>query len=211
MISSQEEKRVRASRSAPPLYFLRHGETDWNAVGRLQGRKDIPLNALGREQAARAGRKLHKILAARGADAAAVGFQCSPLERTRKTMEIVRAELGLPREGSVFDDRLVEFTFGRWEGLTWPEVCAKDPELARAREADKWNFVPPGGESYAELAVRLKPWVEAQDAPSVVVSHGGVARVLMAMLGGLAASRAPMADIWQGRVLVFSEGRFDWI
>ncbi len=152
-----------------------------------------------------------KYLPRKGENAAALAFQCSPLERTRTTMEIVRAELGLPREGGVFDDRLVEFTFGRWEGLTWPEVCAQDPELARARETDKWNFVPPGGESYAELAVRLAPWLEAQTEASVVVSHGGVARVLMAMIGGLPRERAPMADIWQGRVLVFSDGRFDWI
>jgi probable phosphoglycerate mutase len=197
---------------APRLYFLRHGETDWNAVGRLQGRKDAPLNALGLEQSARAGRKLKKILAAQGEDPATLAFQCSPLSRTRKTMEIVRAEMGLPPEGGDIDERLIEFTFGRWEGLTWPEVCALDPELARARETDKWNFVPPGGgESYAQLAQRLKPWLAAQTLPSVVVSHGGVARVLMAIIGGLPEARAPMADIWQGRVLVFSPGRFDWI
>lgn len=196
---------------APRLYFLRHGETDWNAVGRLQGRQDTPLNALGREQCVRAGRKLKKILAGHNENPAALAFQCSPLARTRQTMEIVRGELGLPPEGGAIDDRLVEFTFGRWEGLTWPEVCACDPVLARAREVDKWNFTPPGGESYAQLAERLKPWLLAQTAPSVVVSHGGVARVLMAMIGGLPPARAPMADIWQGRVLVFSAGRFDWI
>ncbi len=196
---------------APRLYFLRHGETDWNAIGRLQGRQDTPLNGLGTEQSARAGRKLKKILGAQGQDPASLCYQCSPLSRTRKTMEIVRAELGLPPEGGVIDDRLVEFTFGRWEGLTWPEVCACDPELAREREEDKWNFTPPGGESYAQLAERLKPWLAAQTVPSVVVSHGGVARVLMAMIGGLPVARAPMADIWQGRVLVFAAGRFDWI
>jgi len=195
----------------PRLYFLRHGETDWNAEGRLQGRQDVPLNAIGAAQAARAGRKLKKLLAPRGEKPQAISFQCSPLLRTRQTLRLVRAEMGLPPEGSEIDERLIEFTFGRWEGLTWPEVCARDPDLARAREADKWNFTPPGGESYAELAVRLEPWLAAQEAPSVVVSHGGVARALMAMIGGLPEQRAPMADIWQGRVLVFSAGRFDWI
>ena len=105
----------------------------------------------------------------------------------------------------------MEFTFGRWEGLTWPEVCARDPELAAARGADKWNFCPPGGESYAQLADRLSPWLAEQEHPSVVVSHGGVARALMRMIGGLAMERAPMPNIWQGRVLVFSRDRFDWI
>ena len=193
------------------LYFLRHGETEWNAEGRLQGRKDVPLNAVGEVQATRAGRKLKKLLASQGEPADALSFQCSPLLRTRQTLRLVRAELGLPPEEGEIDDRLVEFTFGRWEGLTWPEVCARDPELARAREADKWNFTPPGGESYAQLALRLEPWLAAQKATSIVVSHGGVARALMAMIGGLPKERAPMADIWQGRVLVFANGRFDWI
>jgi broad specificity phosphatase PhoE len=195
----------------PSLYFLRHGETDWNAEGRLQGRQDIPLNALGRDQAARAGRTLKKLLASAGTAPESISFQCSPLSRTRATLEIARRELGLPPEGGLFDDRLVEFTFGRWEGLTWPEVCALDPELASARESDKWNFTPPGGESYGHLQQRLAPWLAEQAQPSVVVSHGGVARALMAMIGGLSEARAPTADIWQGRVLVFSGGRFDWI
>jgi probable phosphoglycerate mutase len=195
----------------PRLYFVRHGETDWNAEGRLQGRQDIPLNALGRHQAARAGRKLKKLLASAGAAPEALSFQCSPLSRTRETLAIARAELGLPAEGGDLDGRLIEFTFGRWEGLTWPEVCALDPALARAREADKGNFEPPGGESYAQLRDRLVPWLADQESPAVVVSHGGVARALMAMIGGLSEERAPTADIWQGRVLVFSKDRFDWI
>ncbi len=197
--------------SSSRLYFLRHGETDWNAEGRLQGQKDVPLNALGRDQAARAGRKLQKILASRGEDFPALSYQCSPLLRTRQTLQLARAEMGLPADEGVLDRRLIEFTFGRWEGLTWPEVCAVDPELAREREADKWNFVPPGGESYAQLAQRLAPWLAEQTGASVVVSHGGVARALMAMIGGLPEERAPIADIWQGRVLIFSAGRFDWM
>ncbi|MCI4679271.1 histidine phosphatase family protein [Rhodoblastus acidophilus] len=196
--------------SSPRLFFLRHGETDWNVEGRLQGRRDVPLNPEGRAQAARAGRTLRKLLASAGLVPQDVAFQCSPLSRTRETLAIARRELGLPAEGGDLDDRLVEFTFGRWEGLTWPEVCASDPGLARAREADKWNFTPPGGESYAQLAERLAPWLAEQRQPSVVVSHGGVARALMRMIGGLREERAPTADIWQGRVLVFSGQRFDW-
>jgi broad specificity phosphatase PhoE len=197
--------------SAPRLFFLRHGETDWNVEGRLQGRRDVPLNARGRAQAARAGRTLTRLLASAGLRPEETPFQSSPLGRTRQTLEIARREMGLPAEGGDFDDRLLEFTFGRWEGLTWPEVCARDPKLAMARGADKWNFRPPGGESYAQLSERLAPWLAEQEKPSVVVSHGGVARALMRMIGDLSMERAPMANIWQGRVLVFSKDRFDWI
>ncbi len=200
-----------AAGSASRLFFLRHGETDWNVEGRLQGRQDIPLNARGREQAARAGRKLNDLLASAGLRPQDTLFQSSPLGRTRETLAIARRAMGLPQEGAIFDDRLLEFTFGRWEGLTWPEVCACDPELAVARGADKWNFCPPGGESYAQLAERLAPWLAEQDRPSVVVSHGGVARALMRIIGGLSVERAPIAHIWQGRVLVFSRDRFDWV
>jgi probable phosphoglycerate mutase len=196
---------------ATRIYFLRHGETDWNAEGRLQGRQDIPLNTLGCDQAARAGRKLKKILASRAEAVSTLSFQCSPLLRARQTLQLARAEMGLPPEEGRLDDRLIEFTFGRWEGMTWPEVCDVDPDLAYARETDKWNFSPPGGESYAQLTRRLEPWLAEQEGANVVVSHGGVARALMAMIGGLPETRAPTADIWQGRVLVFSGGRFDWI
>ncbi len=200
-----------AACSAPRLYFLRHGETDWNVEGRLQGRQDIPLNALGREQAARAGRRLKDLLASAGLRPQDMLFQSSPLGRTRETLEIARRAMGLPAEGGAFDDRLLEFTFGRWEGLTWPEVCVLDPVLAAARGADKWNFCPPGGESYAQLAGRLAPWLTEQDRPSVVVSHGGVARALMRLIGNLSEQRAPVVNVWQGRVLVFSQDRFDWV
>lgn len=196
---------------AARLFFLRHGETDWNAEGRLQGQKDVALNALGREQAARAGRTLKKLLSAQGLDPHALSFQASPLSRTLETMALAQVELGLCREGAALDGRLKEFTFGGWEGKTWPEVCREDPEGAAARDRDKWHFRPPGGESYADLAARLRPWLAEQQAPAVVVSHGGVARALMHMIGGLCTERAPTADIFQGRVLVFSPTRFDWI
>ncbi|WP_298358625.1 histidine phosphatase family protein [Rhodoblastus sp.] len=200
-----------AAGSAPRLFFVRHGETDWNVEGRLQGRQDIPLNGVGREQSARAGRKLKDLLASAGLRPEETPFQSSPLGRARETLEIARRAMGLHGEGCAFDDRLLEFTFGRWEGLTWPEVCARDPDLAAARAADKWNFCPPGGESYAQLAERLAPWLAEQDRPSVVVSHGGVARALMRMIGSLSEQRAPVVNVWQGRVLVFSRDRFDWV
>ncbi len=204
-------KPPRALAGSPRLYFIRHGETDWNVEGRLQGQMDIPINARGRQQSAVAGRVLARLLAGHGVDPARVDFQTSPLGRTKETMALARAELKLPEHGARVDERLTELTFGRWEGLTWPQVSAAEPDLAKARERDKWNFVPPGGESYAMLAQRLAPWLAETSGPSIVVSHGGVARALMALLGGLDEKRAPLADIWQGRVLVFANGRFDWI
>jgi probable phosphoglycerate mutase len=86
-----------------------------------------------------------------------------------------------------------------------------DPWAAKAREGDKWLFQPPGGESYAMLADRLRPWLATVAGDTVVVSHGGVARVLMAMIGGVSTAEAPMADIHQGRVLLFQNGARRWL
>lgn len=194
-------------RFAHRLIFIRHGETDWNVERRLQGQRDIPLNSHGREQAVVAGRAAGRIVGAE----AALAYVASPLVRARQTMELVRATLHLPPQDYAIDARLMELSFGRWEGLTWPEVKAREPSLAGAREIHKWSFTPPGGESYAMLATRIAPWLAEIDGDTLVVSHGGVARVLLALIGGMSHERAPLVDIWQGRVLIFELGRFDWI
>src|SRR6185312_12901881 len=87
------------------LYFIRHGETDWNRDQRYQGQRDIPLNATGRGQAARNGKVLAGAL---GERAAGLDYVASPLERARETMQIVRRELGLPPDAFRTDDRLKE-------------------------------------------------------------------------------------------------------
>ena len=192
------------------LLFIRHGETEWNLAGRLQGQKDIPLNPRGVDQAAASGRAVRKLV---GDDRALADYDfiASPLLRTRQTMELARRAMGLPADGYETDDRLKELSFGSWEGLTWREVSARVPAMARARETDKWGYVPPEGESYATLAERVKPWLRRISGDAVVVSHGGVARVLMHMLAGVPPEEAAMADIWQGRLLVFEDGRCRWV
>jgi broad specificity phosphatase PhoE len=194
------------------IFFIRHGETDWNAEGRMQGQQDIPLNARGHVQAASAGKTLRSLLDVKPAAIAAdFDFLASPLYRTRQTMEIVRHQLRLAPQPYALDDRLKEITFGRWEGLTWDEVEAKDPEMAAGRIADKWGFVPPGGESYAMVAERIRPLLKTLTGDTIIVSHGGIARVFMALIGGVDSSLAPNLDVWQGRVLVFQNGTCTWV
>ena len=194
------------------ILFIRHGETDYNREGRLQGQQDIPLNPKGREQASSVGRNLRRF-AAEEIDRleAAHAFLSSPLLRTRETMERARAAMGLNPGGYTVRDVLTELTFGDWEGLTWPEVEASDPAGAAARAADKWRFTPPNGESYAALAERLRPWAEGLEGDVFVAAHGGVARALMHLIADLPPLRAAEADIHQGRALVFTEGAFRWL
>jgi probable phosphoglycerate mutase len=188
------------------LIFIRHGETNWNRNGRLQGQYDVPLNAKGRDQASSAGRLLQQF------GVASFAFFASPLQRARETMLRVRAACNLkPFEAYTVDDRLKELTFGRWEGLTWPEIRATDPQAVQQRRLDTWHFVPPEGESYAMLRERVEPWLGALNGSAVVVAHGGIARVFLVELGGVAPSTAATAAIHQGRLLIFAGRTFRWV
>jgi probable phosphoglycerate mutase len=142
---------------------------------------------------------------------ASLDYVASPLGRTRETMEILRRTLGLDSQAYRQDGRFIELTFGSWEGLTWREVRGQAATLAAERERDKWNFVPPGGESYAMLLERLLPAARDLSRPTVLVSHGGVARALLAGFAKVPVHEAPRIDIWQGRVLVLADGGFRWV
>ncbi len=192
--------------TVPTLYFVRHGETDWNAEARLQGQQDVPLNAFGRVQAEEAGERLRRTVP----DYESLDYVASPLSRARETMERLRAALGLDPAAYRMDERLKELSFGTWEGLTWKELRKRDPQIAAQRQRDKWGLVPPGGESYAMLAERVAPAIADLTRDAVVVSHGGVARVLLALLCKVPRGQAPVMDIWQGKVLVFAGGRYRW-
>ena len=132
---------------APVIYYIRHGETSWNALGRLQGTQDIPLNDLGRLQAAHAGNILAGLFARDGREKSSLGFVASPLIRARATMELVRGSLRLPHDGYALDDRLREIGYGQWEGSTLREMQLRDPDLFAKRQTEKWTVSPPGGES----------------------------------------------------------------
>src|SRR5262249_8374450 len=142
----------------PLLYYIRHGETDWNREGRLQGRQDTPLNAFGRQQAEACADILQNLIARQGRAPADYSCVSSPLRRARETIEILRATLGLDRADYKVDARLREIEFGEWEGWTLAEVRARDAAGLAARERDKWGFKPPGGESYAEVSDRMAEW-----------------------------------------------------
>jgi broad specificity phosphatase PhoE len=186
------------------LYFIRHGETDWNAERRLQGQRDIPLNALGRRQSVRCGETLRRLLEVPDRPAAAFVFAASPLGRARETMDIVRAGLGLTAGEYTVDSRLAEMSFGRWEGLTYKEVRAQDRTALAVRERDKWNFCPPGGESYAQLLLRVRDWHDSITGDAIVAAHGGVARAFMVIFGVKSMAEAPQGDVGQGVVYEFA-------
>src|SRR5438477_1047479 len=141
----------------PIIYYVRHGLTDWNAGGRLQGQHDTAFNVEGRAQAGYCGGLLCDLFARAGRAPQSFAYVSSPLVRATETMDIVRASLGLDPDGYRVEPRLAEISFGDWEGLTYDEVLACEPEVVARRERDKWDFLPPGGESYVQVAARSAP------------------------------------------------------
>src|SRR5579872_1470078 len=108
----------RNSLPQPVLYFVRHGETDFNAAQRLQGQYETSLNARGREQAQMCCGVLTGLFARDGIAAGKMAYVSSPLNRARETMEIVRRGLKLDPQAYATDNRLMEISYGAWEGLT---------------------------------------------------------------------------------------------
>jgi probable phosphoglycerate mutase len=190
----------------PILYYVRHGETDWNVEQRLQGHRDTALNARGRIQAAHCSGVLADLLACGGRAAVDCAYVSSPLKRALETMELLRAGLQLPAQDYAVEGRLIEISFGDWEGLTLAEIEARWPNAVAERERDKWGFTPPGGESYRDVTARVGAWYATVTRDTVVTAHGGVGRALIAHFNILPHQEAAHADIVHGVVYVFAGG-----
>lgn len=200
------------AKTAPsPLLYVRHGQTDWNLEGRMQGGQEIPLNDTGRGQARRNGMVMKDFLPDLGMGSDDFQFICSPMIRARETMELLRTEMGLEPTTYHIDDRLREITFGEVEGLTIPEMKIKRPEVIESRRADKWGYVHPGGESYKMLSDRVEDWLSEQDKPIIVVAHGAVMRVLRGLLCGYAPAEIPDLDTPQDKFLLWRDGSEAWV
>ena len=154
------------------IVAIRHGETDWNVDTRIQGGLDIPLNATGRQQAARMAQALrHEPITA---------IYSSDLARAWETAQYLGDALGLPVTP---DAGLRERGFGHFEGKTFAEIEALLPDQAlrwRMREPD---FAPSGGESLEALRIRVIAAAQqrAEQHPGelvALVAHGGVMDVL---------------------------------
>lgn len=191
------------------IYFSRHGQTDWNVSGRIQGQVDQPINDIGREQAKGNGKKLYNLIGT----AEDFDFVASPLGRTRETMELIRGGMGIDPAAYRLDPLLMELNFGDWQGFTEAEIGEKHPDLLAARAKDKWNFVPPGdtAESYAMLCERIKHFMMTVRDKTVCVTHGGCIRSLLHIYGGLSEKEASNDSVPQDQVLCFNDGKLEWI
>ena len=184
-----------------PIYLLRHGQTEWNAQHRLQGRMDSPLTARGVEQARRMERTLRSLLD-RGTEWRLVA---SPQPRARTTAEIVGAGCGLSIS---IDDRLREASMGAWEGLTRQEIDGRWPNPSGA-----YRFLQaPGGETWHDVSARATMWLQDLRGPTIAVSHGITGRVLRALYLGVEVESLPsMAALSQDGLYRLEQGTVAFI
>ena len=160
------------------FYFLRHGETAWNAEGRFCGSTDVPLSDAGRRQAQLLGRRLQPILVE--------ALYSSPLGRALETARLIGKAIG---RDPVVDHRLAELNYGAWEGRTLQEFKRAYPAIYRAWDADPANVAPPEGETGVQLIERVTPFLAEvaqrhQSGNVVVVCHKTVCRLLACHIMG---------------------------
>ncbi len=160
------------------LYLARHGEIDTGNKKRYIGQTDLPLNEVGRVQAARlrdelAGIKLSRVF-------------CSDLARSVSTASIICEEQGLK---PVIVRDLREIDMGSWDGLTFEEVCRLYPGEFERRGDDIINYLPPGGESFARCAARVLSVLDEILASArgsiLIVGHKGVNRIIISRAKGI--------------------------
>jgi probable phosphoglycerate mutase len=168
------------------VVFIRHGPTEWNAAGRVQGRTDIPLSAAGR---ARVGHwRLPNTFRA-------YGWVSSPLRRAKETADLLGA-IGL-----AFEPRLAEMSWGAWEGETLDSLRIDHGAALIDNESCGLDFRPPGGESPREVGARVQAWLKecAQHSrPTIAVTHKGVLRATLALATGWdMTGKAPAALDWE--------------
>lgn len=194
------------TRARAPFYLIRHGETDWNRERRFQGQTDIAMNATGHAQASANG----ALLASLQSDWDGWRFVSSPLGRTRQTMELLRQSMGLPADDYSLEPRIIELTFGDWEGHTLSELERSIPDEVAKRQDFKWTYRQPNGESYEDGLTRVSAFFDELDSPAVIVTHGGIVRIVRKLFENLDGNEAAAQDAHQDVVYYFdgTAGRY---
>lgn len=174
------------------LYLLRHASVDERYAGRYNGHIDISLSDAGHEEAAQAAAKLQ--------DMSFDGVYCSDLARCRQTLEYIRAA------NTVFDERLREKSWGRAEGMSYDEICRK---FGITYESFEQFIDAVGGESIAEFAARVGEFFDElrgkEHANAIVVTHGGVIKMLLAKHRKLSLEEAFALDIHYASITIIED------
>lgn len=183
------------------IYLIRHGETEWNAQGRFQGKLDSALTDTGVSQAKAIGRRLA------GLDLSFDAFVSSSLGRTRQTAAIISGSANLP--AAQYDDRLAEVSLGSWDGLTRIDIDAQWRGLLDGSTPFDWFFRSPDGESYDAAFQRAECWLRERQGVTLAVSHGLVSRIIRGAYSGLPKAEVLCLPVPQNVIWRLSSGRIE--
>jgi probable phosphoglycerate mutase len=172
------------------LLLVRHGESEWNREGRIQGQVDSPLTDVGISQAEGIGRYFADHMSQLN-----LVMHSSPLSRARQTASVIAETIGYDPAKINVDPRLNDFNQGDVSGIYgWDAVAVKYPELARLRLTDPLGYHPPGGESGAAFRARLSDFLTELSAdvlrktPHLIVSHGIVNKYIRSIVRNIAGA-----------------------
>jgi broad specificity phosphatase PhoE len=191
-----------ASDSSLPIIFVRHGETDWNRQGLIQGSVDTELNERGHAQS----KAVAELFAFRKSEWRDFQIITSPQRRAFQTAEYILAALGKTLGG--LEPRVRELGFGVWEGKPFWELKASPVYPTDAEARYYWR--PEGGESYEDGVARVNEWRATLTRPTLVISHGAVGRCLMGAISGLGPADIVNLKTPQGAYCRLENCQIDW-
>jgi broad specificity phosphatase PhoE len=186
-----------------PIIFVRHGETDWNAQGLIQGSIDTDLNEKGHSQAQR----VAALLASRDLPWTDYHIIVSPQRRAQQTAGYILNALN--RTDFASEPRVRELGFGVWEGKPFWELKASPVYPADSEGRFFWR--PEGGESYEDGVARVTSWRATLTRPTLVISHGAVGRCLMGSVAGLSPPDLVNLPTPQGCYCLLRDGTMKWV
>ncbi|ETA81948.1 histidine phosphatase family protein [Youngiibacter fragilis] len=179
------------------ILFVRHGETEANRTNLFYGRLDYGLTQTGREQAKKAGNLVRMM------SFAPDRIVVSGLRRTHETLEA----MGFPMEDAEIEPRLDERSLGVLEGLTFPEITERYPDLFERWDSDWLDFAPDGGESQREFSGRVRDYLEElrsedhRPGKVLVATHGGTIKTIISIILGDVSYRFNQIEIYNCSIL----------
>jgi probable phosphoglycerate mutase len=187
------------------IFLLRHGETEWNLDGRLQGQLDSPLTDLGRRQA----QQLADLLANTFGETDLPPIQASPLGRAQQTANLIRGRFATTLH--LVEPRLTEVSFGDWEGLTFDDIENDWADLIDSYDDLDWLFEAPNGEGYEQAVARADSWLQSQSGRLIAISHGLTAQLICSLYLGLSRADVAAFTVEHGVIYHLHDGKIDTI
>jgi len=187
----------------PELLIMRHGQTEWNRAGMMQGRLDSPLTDCGRVQALAYNARMREV-------------ELTPEHRAYSSPQGRAMQTATLAFEGLFDDwtveaALSEIDIGEASGMIAEDVFHAFPQLDQYSGQIGWQFHLPGGETFDQIRARAETWLTSLSGPAVVVSHGVFIRVLMSVIFGVGEDKLDDLPGGQGGIHRICDGTHEFL